>query len=79
MASLKIPRTEVITLGKPLHLTFEDIVSEMVIVLISQDLALVDLEIVPLSPIIDNYYKTKMAPLSRKRKQVKEICLTNPL
>lgn len=47
LASLRVSRTEAVTLRKPLHLTFENVVSEMVIVLMPQDLKLLDLEIVP--------------------------------
>ncbi|KAF3659664.1 hypothetical protein FXO37_13868 [Capsicum annuum] len=69
LASLKVQRIEVITLGKTLHLTFEDLVSEIVTVLIPPDLIMLDLKIVPPSAAIGKFYKTKMSPLSRSKKR----------
>ena len=60
LASLKVPKTEAITLERPIHLTFEDLVSELTIVLIPQGLTMLELEIVPLSRAIGNFYKTKI-------------------
>lgn len=67
--SLRTPRTEGETLGKPLHLTFKDVTSEMTIILIPQELNLINLEIVPPSPMTGNFYKTKISPFLRKNPQ----------
>ncbi|KAF3626417.1 hypothetical protein FXO38_29270 [Capsicum annuum] len=64
LASLRAPRTEVETLGKPVHLTFEDVISKMTIILILQDL--LDLEVVPLSPRLETSTRQR-CPLYQER------------
>lgn len=69
LTSLKVPRTKAITLGRPVHLTFERVTREIAILLIPKETIMLDLEIVPPSPAIGIYYKTKISPLSKKRKR----------
>lgn len=45
LASLKVPRTDVITLEKTLTLKFKDLISQVTIVFLPQDLTLFNLEI----------------------------------
>lgn len=69
LASLKVPKLEEITRGRTTHLTFEEISSEISIVLIPKETTLLDLEIVPSNPIIGSFYKTKISQLSKKMKR----------
>lgn len=78
LASLRVLKTVAITLGRPVHLIFKDVISEIIIILIPQNLTLFDLELVPPSPAIGSFYKIKMSLLSRKGKRSEEPTTISP-
>lgn len=68
LSSLKTPKTDVLTLERPLNHSFEDLISKIMLILLLIELNKFDLEIIPL--VKDILYKFKMSPLSKKRKEL---------
>lgn len=68
LAQLRIPKTDVFTLEKPVNLDFEGLLHEMVIVLLPQDLSKLEIELGLPNPILEECYKAKITPLSKKKK-----------
>ncbi|KAF3644148.1 hypothetical protein FXO37_21585 [Capsicum annuum] len=69
LQTLKVPRIKAITLERPVHLTFKEVTREIVILLIPKEINNLDLKIITPSHATGSYYKTKISPLSRKRKR----------
>lgn len=68
LATLKVPKVEVLTLDKPFIHLFKDLISEILLVLIPLDLNKMNLEIILIGPNI--FFIVKMKALSRKIKEM---------
>lgn len=64
LSSLKTPKAYVLTLEKLLNHSFEDLISEMILILLSIELNKFYIKILP--QVKDIFHKFKMAPLSKK-------------
>lgn len=67
LASLRIPRINVLILEKALTSRFEDVVSEIEIILLPYPLNKFSLEFILPEPRRSSFYTTRMNPLTMKR------------
>lgn len=68
LETLKVPKAGVLTLDRTFTHIFEDLTSEMLLILIPLEIHKMDLEILIPAPSI--FFTTKMEPLSRKKKEM---------
>lgn len=79
LAQLRIPKTVVFTLKKPVNLEFMDLIHEMVIVLFPQVLTMLELKLNMSSLMIGEHYIAKVTQLLRKRNNMELSAPSNPL
>lgn len=79
LAQLRIPKTDVFTLERPVNLEFKDLIHEMAIILLPQLLIKLDLKLNVSNLTIEEYFTAKMLSLSRNRKNSEMYGPSNPL
>lgn len=77
LATLKVPKAEVLTLDRTFTHSFEDLINVMLMVFIPLDLNKIDLQI--LIPYTNIFHTAKIKPLSKKRKKMMDTLLTPTL
>lgn len=70
LAQLRIPKTDVLTLERPVSLDFEGLLHEIVIVLLPQDLSKLEISLGMPKPMIGEYYKAKITSLFKNKKSL---------